>query len=84
MRYGFGKNKKWDVFIYCFFFSLTILLFDTKYAQDQSSEDTRPNFLLILTDDQGYHFVSYYGTKDVRPPHIVVLSWQGSDMVIFI
>jgi len=70
MRYGFGKNKKWNVFICCFFFSLTTLLFDTKYAQCQSDEDSRPNFLLILTDDQGYHDVSYYGTQDIRTPHI--------------
>ncbi|HEV7351084.1 sulfatase family protein [Telluribacter sp.] len=38
---------------------------------------TAPNILLILTDDQGYHDVSYYGTKDLRTPHIDQLTRDG-------
>ena len=37
----------------------------------------RPNILLILTDDQGYHDVSYYGTKDLRTPHTDQLAAEG-------
>ena len=37
----------------------------------------RPNILLILTDDQGYHDVSYYGTKDLRTPNIDALQQDG-------
>ncbi len=36
-----------------------------------------PNILLILTDDQGYYDVSYYGTKDVRTPYIDQLTGAG-------
>lgn len=36
----------------------------------QTDDASKPNFLLILTDDQGYHDVSYYGTEDIRTPHI--------------
>ncbi|CAG5018806.1 Arylsulfatase [Dyadobacter sp. CECT 9275] len=36
-----------------------------------------PNILLILTDDQGYHDVGYYGTKDLRTPHIDQIAKNG-------
>lgn len=37
----------------------------------------RPNVLVILTDDQGYHDVSYYGVKDLRTPAIDELANSG-------
>ena len=37
----------------------------------------QPNILLIVSDDQGYHDVSYYGTKDIRTPHIDSLAAAG-------
>ncbi|MDC3132756.1 sulfatase-like hydrolase/transferase [Flavobacteriaceae bacterium] len=36
-----------------------------------------PNILLILTDDQGWYDVSYYGTEDIRTPHIDSLTQEG-------
>lgn len=36
-----------------------------------------PNILIVLTDDQGYHDVSYYGTKDIRTPNIDMLAREG-------
>lgn len=38
---------------------------------------SKPNILLILTDDQGYHDVSYYGTKDIQTPHTDALATAG-------
>lgn len=43
----------------------------------QSQAQSPPNILLILTDDQGYHDVSYYGTKDIRTPNIDRLAKEG-------
>lgn len=40
----------------------------------------QPNILVILTDDQGYHDVSYYGTKDIKTPHIDALARDGMIM----
>lgn len=36
-----------------------------------------PNILVILTDDQGYHDVSYYGTEDIATPNIDFLRSEG-------
>ena len=36
-----------------------------------------PNILLIFTDDQGYHDVSYYGTKDLQTPNIDQIAKAG-------
>lgn len=38
---------------------------------------TRPNFLIIFTDDQGYGDVSAYGSADVRTPHIDGIAAKG-------
>lgn len=43
----------------------------------QNSSGKKPNILIILTDDQGYHDVSYYGTKDLRTPNIDALCKDG-------
>lgn len=40
-------------------------------------QDKKPNILFILTDDQGYHDVSYYGTKDIRTPNIDDIAKKG-------
>lgn len=47
---------------------------------DGKPADSPPNILLILTDDQGYHDVSYYGTEDIQTPHIDQLVTAGMRM----
>lgn len=42
-----------------------------------SLHSSRPNILLILTDDQGYYDVSYYGAGDIHTPHIDQLTREG-------
>ena len=51
-----------------FFFSIFI------FAQP---EKNRPNILLIVSDDQGYHDVSYYGTRDIITPNIDEIRKSG-------
>lgn len=42
-----------------------------------SAQQNAPNVLLILTDDQGYHDVSYYGTGDLKTPNIDLIASAG-------
>jgi len=42
-----------------------------------ASAGTKPNFLIILTDDHGYGDVSTYGASGVRTPHIDELAAEG-------
>ncbi|WP_373495147.1 sulfatase-like hydrolase/transferase [Aquiflexum sp.] len=48
-----------------------------------SKERNSPNILIILTDDQGYHDVSYYGTSDLYTPNIDALRNDGMRMDYF-
>lgn len=43
----------------------------------QKPDRTRPNIVLILTDDLGWNDLSVYGTKDIRTPHIDALCRSG-------
>ncbi len=59
--------KKFPFFLLCFLCYGTAI-----HAQNKN-----PNILIILTDDQGYHDVSYYGTKDIRTPNIDAIRNAG-------
>lgn len=41
------------------------------------ADGQRPNFMVILTDDQGYGDVSAYGATDVRTPNIDRIGTEG-------
>jgi len=55
---------------------LLFLLFGFQ-TSPQKSNNVPPNILLIFTDDQGYHDVSYYGTKDIQTPNIDQIAASG-------
>jgi hypothetical protein len=41
------------------------------------AQNKKPNVLIILTDDLGYHDVSYYDNKDLSTPNIDHLRRDG-------
>lgn len=47
------------------------------FAALAGAAGTKPNFLLILTDDHGYGDVSTYGAAEVRTPNIDRLAAEG-------
>lgn len=56
---------------------IVLLFFYRVPLPAQTAIPAKPNILIILTDDQGYHDVSYYGTEDIRTPHIDALRVAG-------
>lgn len=52
-----------------------LLLVSGIFGQQPTSK--KPNILIILADDLGYHDVSYYGTEYVRTPNIDLLCKSG-------
>ena len=58
-------------------FLLVLLLGGISIQLLGQQKNTKPNVLIILTDDQGYHDVSYYGTSDLQTPNIDMLCRSG-------
>lgn len=64
--------------------SLTCLMLGLGIVHAQTLEKSeKPNILIIFTDDQGYHDVSYYGTKDIQTPHIDAIRDDGMQFNYF-
>ncbi|SHI58391.1 Arylsulfatase A [Arenibacter nanhaiticus] len=57
-----------------------LLLFSCRGKSDKEEKDTKttkPNIIVIFTDDQGYADLSCYGATAYRTPHIDELASQG-------
>ena len=54
--------------------AVTVLLFGmTAFGEEQSLEGSRPNIILVLTDDQGMGDLSCTGNTILKTPHIDAL-----------
>src|SRR5690606_29738155 len=61
-----------------FLFGYFLICGNMIFAQQIKLElSSKPNILVILTDDLGYHDVSYYGTEDIRTPNIDQIAASG-------
>jgi arylsulfatase A-like enzyme len=60
--------------------AITAIFFTYGCTPDEPQSDQRPNILLILADDLGYHDLGFQGSDDIRTPNIDTL---GANGVIF-
>lgn len=52
-------------------------------GREKTAETTKPNFIVILTDDQGYGDLSCFGAKHVDTPRIDQMAAEGSRLTSF-
>ena len=58
--------------------TLFISIFCLFLAQSCRSQETKkPNFIIFLTDDQGYNDVGVYGSQTIRTPHLDKMAEEG-------
>ncbi len=68
------------------FFALLSLSANAAQAQARttpSQDTTRPNIVLIITDDMGWADLGSYGAPDVRTPHLDALAAAGARLTDF-
>jgi len=47
------------------------------------AEDTKPNFVIVFTDDQGYEDVGCFGSPDIRTPRLDEMAAEGMKFTSF-
>ena len=63
--------------------ALTAFLVTLSLAADASAQSTRPNVVLIVTDDVGYGDIGSYGASDIKTPNIDSLAKDGVRLTDF-
>lgn len=48
-----------------------------------SAADTKPNFIVIFTDDQGYQDVGCFGSPNIKTPHLDRMASEGRKFTSF-
>lgn len=68
-----------NYFLRIILFSLFILSVNRPFAcgQDKKGDSSKPNILIIMTDEQSYNMLSYMGNEYVRTPALDKLAKRG-------
>ena len=64
----------------------SMLFFDIQgiaISEQLSLESSKPNVIVILTDDQGYADLGVYGSADLRTPNIDQIAQRGARLLNF-
>ena len=62
---------------------LTILAFAAPAAAQAQAQASRPNVILIITDDVGYGDIGSYGAPDIKTPNLDILARNGTRLTDF-
>ncbi|MEM9366457.1 MAG: sulfatase-like hydrolase/transferase [Planctomycetota bacterium] len=68
----FGNRLPSKTLVLCWFFGLLLL-----GAAAKPVRASKPNFVIIFTDDQGYQDVGCFGSPDIRTPRLDAMAEQG-------
>ena len=49
-----------------------------------SVAETKPNFIILFTDDQGYQDLGCYGSPDIKTPRIDQMAAEGIRFTVFL
>lgn len=52
-------------------------------SSDKDGENSQPNIILIITDDQGWGDLSFHGNENIRTPNIDALGFDGASFTNF-
>jgi arylsulfatase len=64
-------------------FLVGALFYQRSSFADQSTPPSKPNFIIIFTDDQGYQDLGCFGSPDIRTPNIDQLAKEGMRLTNF-
>ena len=80
MNFSFLRSLKRLPISLAVFFSLSALSANFSEAAER---DSRPNVILIMTDDQGYADLSSYGHEKIKTPRLDALAEKGLRLTSF-
>lgn len=69
---------KWIAFACAALLSISQL-----HAKPDDTKSVKPNFIVILTDDQGYQDIGCFGSPDIRTPRLDAMAKQGMKFTNF-
>ena len=78
-RRDFMKKSHTKI-VYFVIWLIILLVFTTFFSCNDSDGDSRPNIVLIMTDDQGYGDLGFTGNPVIQTPHIDALARQSARM----
>ena len=78
-----GDNLRLSWFVFAGIALLQLGTCVTPVLADDDTDERKPNFIVIFTDDQGYNDLGCFGSKTIATPHIDQLAAEGRKFTNF-